>query len=361
MVIPGGALAEVYEGSVLALLPNAIAKTEEAIGYVKVSKATATAAHLEPVAFAGKPALAMAQLSEGRVARMVQQGVQFALNVGVDLTECSKPCVFDAPLDDLRKQADGGVQGAQVQWVSTGEGADLILKAQARRLWLLPASSNQVALPTLPEKHFASLDAAASASAGGIKSEVSRFLQHASKATNLLRIATSVEGNPATAALQIDIRLVTNGVEIPLTDVSVKPGDKVKVTMRNTGRVQLDVTAFYLNSKYGVDVLFPNGDSSNRLESRDTQAFEIVFDDSTLGFERLAIVAVETKPQGERVNLSFLAQDKLESKTVRRGVGGIDSLFSDAGFATHVTRGGTSPPPPSSTGMQVFTFRVQPK
>lgn len=360
MSIPGGALAEVYEGSVLAVLPNAVAKTDEAVGYVRVSRATATAAQLEPVAFGGKPAASESQLSEGRVVRMVQQGVQFALNVGTDLSECAKPCAFEAPLSELRKQPTGGVAGAQVKWQSTGEGADLVLKAQGKRLWLLPASATQVALPKFPEKHFAYLDAASGASATGIKAELSRFLQHASKATNLLRIATSVAGNPATAALQIDIKLISGGAETPLKDATVKPGDKIRVTMRNTGRTQLDVTAFYLSSQFGVDVMYPFGDSSNRLESRDEQSFEISFDDSTLGLERLAIVAVETEKHGERVNLSFLSQDRLEGQTVTRGRG-VGDLFSDAGFATHVTRGAKASAPPSSTGMQVYTFRVQPK
>ena len=363
MTIPGGALAQVYEGSVLALLPNALAKTEEALGYVRVSKATATSAQLEPVAYGGKPEMTAAQLSEGHVARMVQQGVQFTLNVGVDLSECAKPCVFDAPLGDLRKQPDGGVSGARVKWQAAGEGADLVLKAQGRRLWLLPASATQVALPKLPEKHFAFLDAAASASTGGIKAEVSRFLHHASKATNLLRIATSVAGNPASAALQVDISLVSGGRETPLTDANVKPGDKIRVTMRNTGRTQIDVTAFYLSSQYGVDVVYPYGDSSNRLGSRDMDSFEIEFDDSTLGLERLAIVAVETEKLGERVNLSFLSQDRLASGTVTRGsASAVSDLFSDAGFATEATRtrGQKTQAPPSSTGMQVFTFSIQP-
>lgn len=364
MSIPGGALAEVFEGSVLAVLPNALAKNEEAIGYVNVSRATATTAQLEPVAYRGKPAATEAQLAEGRVARMVRQGVQFTLNVGVDLSECAEPCAFEAPLGDLRKQPNGGVAGAQVKWHATGEGADLVLKAQGRRLWLLPASATQVVLPQLPEKHFAFLDAAASASATGIKAEVLRSLQHASKATNLLRIATSVAGNAATAALQIDIKLVSGGVETPLKDATVKPGDKIRVIMRNTGRTQLDVTAFYLDSKYGVDVMFPFGDSSNRLESRDEQTFEVVFNDSTLGLERLAIVAVETEKHGQRVDLSFLSQDQLRGQTVTRSADGtqpVADLFSNAGFATHVTRGAKADPPPSATGMQVSTFRVQPK
>lgn len=362
MAIPVGALAEVYEGSVLAVLPNAVARTGDAIGYVKVSRATATAAYLDAISFDGKPAAGEAQLAEGRVARMVQQGVEFALNVGVDLSECAKPCAFEAPLGEMRKRVDGGVVGAQVKWQSNGDGADLVLKAQGRRLWLLPASATQVALPIRPEKQFVFLDAAASASAAGIKKEVSRVLHSASKATNLLRIATSVAGNPVSGVLQIDIKLMSGASEVPIKDATVRPGDKIRVTMRNTGRSQLDVTAFYLNSQYGVDVMFPLGDSSNRLESRDSLSFEVGFDDSTLGIERLAIVAVETEKHGERVDLSYLAQDRLEGHTVTRGTtSGKEErdLFSDAGYATHVTRGGKAATPPRSTGMQVYTFRVQ--
>lgn len=361
LTIPGGALAEVYEGSILAVLPNALAKTEDAIGYVRVSNTSATAAQVEPVEFAGKPEASEAQLVEGRVARMVRQGANFALNVGVDLSECGKPCAFDAPLGELRKQVDGGVPGAQVKWHMSGEDVDVVLKAKARRLWMLPASAAPVPLPKFPEKHFAHLDVSSGASGSVIQSEVMRYLRHASRATNLLRLAVSVANNPATSALQIDIRLVSGFTETPLKDGTVRPGDKVRVTMRNTGRKALDVTAFYLDSLHGVDVMFPHGDSSNRLESRDAQSFEVEFDDSTLGLERLAVVAVESEKHGERVDLSFLAQGRLENQMKTRSVGnstGVADLFYGASRASDVTRGGRGQAPVSATGVQVYTFRV---
>ncbi|MCW2314354.1 caspase family protein [Rhodoferax antarcticus] len=361
MAIPVGVLAEVYDGSIVAILPSAVAKSEESLGYAKVVRATATAAELEPVAYDGQPAVGLGRLAEGRVARMVQPGVQFALNVGVDLNGCAKPCVFDSPIATLQNGRNGGVDGAQVKWQASGNGADVVLKAQGRRLWLMSAGAAQTALPVSAEKHFAYLDAANSATAAGIQAEVARYLQHASKATNLLRIATSVAGNSATAALQIDLTKVTSAGETRLEGQTIQPGDKIRVTLRNTGRKALDVTAFYLNSKFGVDVMFPNGDESNRLEYGASTSIDIVFDDSTLGLERLAVVAVQAERLSELTRLSFLAQDKLEGSSVTRGAGGLGDLFTDAGFATHVNRGGKVQAPPSSTGMQVFTFSVHAK
>ena len=361
LTVPAGALSEVYEGSVLAVLPDALSKTEQALGYVKVSKATATAAELEPLAFGGKPAMDFARLAEGRMARMVQPGIQFALSVGVDLSACGKPCVFDTPLASLQKATNGGVEGAQVKWQAQGSGADVVLKAEGRRLWLLSSSAAQLALPKEAEKHHAYLDASGTATSAGIQAEISRFLQHTSKSTNLLRIATSVAGNPATSALKVAVTRVTSRGEEPLGNNVIKAGDKVRVSLTNTSRKPLDVTAFYLNSKYGVDVMFPRPGESNRLEFQSTESIDVDFDDSTLGLERLAVVGVEAEKLGALTDLSFLAQDKLAGATVTRGPGSMNDLFSDAGFATHVTRGGKVSPAPSSTGMQVFTFSVQPK
>jgi hypothetical protein len=243
--------------------------------------------------------------------------------------------------------------------LSQGSGADVVLKANGHRLWLLSASAAQGALPLAADKHFAYLDAAASATPAGIQSEISRFLRHTSKSTNLLRIASSVAGNPATAALKIVITRVSRDGEKPLVDNVIKAGDKIRVTLTNTSRKPLDVTAFYLNSKYAVDVMFPRRGEANRLEYQATETVDIDFDDSTLGLERLAVVGVEAEKQGERTDLSFLAQDKLEGVAVTRGRGALTDLFSDAGFADHVTRGATPSPAPSSTGMQVFTFSVR--
>jgi hypothetical protein len=359
LTVPAGSLSEVYEGSVLAVLPDALSKTEQALGYARVSKASATEAEIEPIAYDGKPAVDIARLAGGRMARMVQPGMQFALNVGIDLSACAKPCAFEAPLANLQKAPHGGVAGAQVKWHARGGGADVVLKAEGRRLWLMSAGAEQVALPKAADKRFVYLDAGSNATPSGIQDEIARFLQQVSKSTNLLRIATSVASNPATAALKVSVTRITSEGERPLGDNVLRPGDKIRVTLTNTSRKPMDVTAFYLDSKYGVGVIFPEGGELNRLDFQASTAVDMLIDDKTLGLERLAVIGVEAETLGQRSDLTFLARDKLESTVVTRGRGG--DFFSDAGFATHVTRGGGRIPAPTTTGMQVLTFNVKQK
>lgn len=363
--MPAGELSEIRTGAIVAILPTALSKADEAVGYARVTSATPTSAQLAPEAYQGKPALPVADLRQGKVARLVQPALDFALSVATDLRACAQPCPFTEPLNQMRNgtSANGGVAGAQVKWVKVGESAQLVLKAQGRKLWLIPASLAQTELPKQPEKTLVHLEAASTASANGIQTSLARMLQHASKATNIMRVASMLSGTEAVAALQLQLSHVTakgdktliSGANIP----KIRPGDRVEVTMKNAGRRAMDVTALYLDSKFGVISQFPV-DANPRLETNAQVTFSVAIDDSTLGTERLAFIAVEAEKHADKANYSFLAQDTLSSEMVRRG-GPDYQLFMDAGFAQHVTRGAPSPAaPPAASGMQVFTWQVLP-
>lgn len=376
MGLPVGQLAEVREGSILALLPTAIAKEQDTLGYVRVSRSSPTSSVLTPVAHGAKPVPSTEDLQRARVARLVQPGIDFALRIGVDLIDCAQPCPFKEPIDAMRRGPGSTNPGVELVWTQPGQGTtDLVLTADGKRLWLLSGGIRPRDLSELSDKQFSHIEATSKASSQGLQVALLSQLRHASRAINLMRVSTGVGTHAASSALQVDMQIAKpDGSQTPLQlGRTLVPGDRVLVNVRNTGRVAVDLSAFYLDSKFGIGIMYPHHGASNRLESQASDSFMIDITDTSFGLERLVMVIVQAERHGERVDLSFLAQDQLQDLQVTRGIpaggskdaaalegGSAVELFRDAGFATHVSRGGASRPPPSATGMQTFTFQVQP-
>lgn len=381
--IRAGTLADLHEGAVLAILPAAISRTEEAIGFVQVAKSELTQATLAPVEHGGKPARALADLKAGKVARLVQPALKFELAVGADLAACASPCPFEPAIARL-KSADPKTAQAQVRWVDGDQSAQLKLVADGRRLWLAPPSlsgaqwcktgepkERQECLARM-DKTLVYLEAGPAATPENLAQQLALMLHGASRASNLMRVATSLSSTQAAAQLKLTLQHVpASGPPVainPAQPPKLKPGEKVRVLMENTGRVAMDVTVLYLDSKYGIGVMFPHDGASNRLEAgAKLQMDDLEITDSTFGTERLAVVAAEARSKGERADYSFLAQPTMESVRTRSLTAGMQpkdvtaDVFRDAGFAQHVTRGMPRPAaPPENTGMQVFTWQVIP-
>jgi hypothetical protein len=380
LTIAAGTLADVQEGAVFAILPSALAKIEQAIGYAQVVKSEVISATLAPVAHGQALARSLADLKAGKVARLVQPALRFDFTVGVDLSGCAQPCPFQPAIAKL--QAPGApAAGAQLRWVDGAQSAHLKLVAQGRRLWFAPPSlsgsqactagsaQERQACAAHLEKSLVFLDAGPAATPDGIVAELQPALHAASRASNLMRVASSLAATSAAGQLRLSLQhLPPQGAPAQFTGAGapkLKPGDKVRVVMENTGRMALDVTVLYLDSKYGISVMFPHEvGASNRLEAGSKpEPFEIEITDTTFGTERLAVIAVEARRQGERADYSFLAQPTLRSAVATRGEGdgGAEQLFRDAGFAEFATRGAKAAAPPANTGMQVFSWQVVPQ
>jgi hypothetical protein len=227
------------------------------------------------------------------------------------------------------------------------------------------------------EKSMVYLEAGSGASADGLLAQLRTALHAASRATNLMRVATTLSSTAVAGQLKLTLHHVpASGAESIITGAStprLKPGDRVRITLENNGRTAIDATVLYLDSKYGISVMYPHEPgASNRLEAgAKAQPVEIEITDSTLGTERLAVIAAEARRQGDRADYSFLAQPTLPSEVVTRGMRGpgddppappeANQLFRDAGFAEFTTRGARAAPAPASTGMQVFSWQVVPQ
>ena len=111
------------------------------------------------------------------------------------------------------------------------------------------------------------------------------------------------------------------------------PDDEVHVLAKNNGDGPVDVNVLYVGADWSISHWF-----SGRLQPGDELKkglFKISAD--VLGQERMLVVVTPAKPQSPVEDLSYLAQDALDTT---RAVGGsaFDDALAEAGFG-ETTRG----------------------
>ena len=122
---------------------------------------------------------------------------------------------------------------------------------------------------------------------------------------------------------------------------TLKPGDAIKLAVTNADFDNLDVTALFVDGRFGVVAV-----AAERLH-RSKGPQEIVrgdIDQTSFGLERIVLIMVASDPGAERADFSFLAQPpvRLRGRTTRGGggPGTLETLLRDAGFGrTATTRG----------------------
>lgn len=391
--LQAGLLSDLGVGAKLAILPTAFAKTEEALAYVQIGRMEWSQSELLPVAHAGKPLQSLDEIAKGAVARLVQPVPSIRMTVSTDLKRCADPCPFATLLNELKAQT-GAAQAASFQWVGDGQASELHLLAQGQRLWLLPG-----AMRALPEcqrlsgqtpancesrlaRELPSL-LASQARPDGLQLQLQAALMAASKVHGLLNVVSLAAASEPASALDARVKVIRQGVQRPVAldapsmgcrsstrarlsgSPCLRPSDRVALTLHNKGSKPIETTVLYVDAHFGLQMLFPRQGGGNRLEPGSSlNVDDIEITDSTLGMERLILIAVEASwPQGERLDLSFLEQPSLsQTRSAATPVDQqIDQLFRDAGFADYATRGAKTPTATSSRlGMRLFSWQVQP-
>lgn len=371
IVVLTGALAHLGEGAIVAVMADPLAKSEAAVGYLRLTKVDLASSTAVPVEYNGKPALKPEAVPDRSFARIVQNPPQYTLRVSVDAKECGESCGYKVVVDQLRA-AKTEVAGTVIKWVDAPATGDVMLKLLPDRILLLPpslqgvdcvkSSSTCTQSATLMRENTAGVD-------GGLGYKLSESLHAIARTTNLLRLAANLTDSSSNKSqLEVAIKIVKkDGKEMPLSKERVPTlhtGDRVSVSLLNNGSTSVDVTMLYVDARYGINVLFPNGPgASNRLESKASYNFDVDVTDDTIGLERMLTIAVEAAKTQERADFSFLAQSPLVASRDIGTRGGSDPdviAFMDAGFSAYKTRAmGVAPKAPSSrTSMQVFTFNI---
>jgi hypothetical protein len=376
MSVPVGAVAGVATDAIFAVLPSPVAKDSEVLAYVQAKNVQLGSSDLVPIATAGKPALALEDIKPGWYVRLVSTPERYALRVAVDARDCGAVCVWSPALDRVKAE---GVPGASIEWVTSG--ADITLKLRKDRVQVLAPSEVQSCPPgvskdlcspaslgttllTLKKEGVGEIDLART------KGALSTGLHGMARATNLLRLGARLSAQSQTTGVLVSVARTPKDAKKPqgITAekvVDLHGGDTLAVTLNNKGQIARDVTVLYVDARFGIQVMFPRGGESNRLEANAVQSLDLEIDDSLAGVERLLVISVDAEKFGERADFSFLeqtslAQAEVDKARTRGGEVQDDVLaFMDAGYADYQTRAIKPRVPSTRTGMQVFTFNVK--
>jgi hypothetical protein len=220
----------------------------------------------------------------------------------------------------------------ELRWVDAGEAYDLHLHVADGLLWLLPSSGQWF---TSGVHRTPSIRIAQPA----FDASLADALWRIGRVQNLLRIAGAVQDGPDLRLLQVDATVERGAAASPgldtLAPTRVGGGDLLKLKVRNIARAAVDLTVLYIDAAYGITALYPQPrGASNRIEPGAGETVVARIDTTTTGLERLLLIAVQARAQGESLDFSFLEQARLVRS--RSGAGGneIVRMFEEAGFGS---------------------------
>ena len=359
LTINAGQLHQLGEGSILAVLADATQPDEAALGYVEIIKADVLESRLKPVAFNEKPAT---QPPDHSYIRLIQPQISLALTVArppddprqvylkePDRTFTAREQRLLAAVKSVEQQS-GQTRQVLINWVAPEEAAEVRLLVRDEQLWYLPPSSE------LDPQDQSNRDLTVSGQADDetLIQQIQENLVRSAKASNLIRLV----GLLSKTALQEKL-VITATIErgqsgdIETFELTQRPelhhNDIVRFNVKNTSNQAIDLTALFINSKFGIDAMYPYLPAGET--PRITAGGEIEFglrilthDESTgapdtVGVEHILFIAQAAKPQTPPADFSFLAQNEV---TATRGpVNSLDNLLIDAGFGVPEDEMGT--------------------
>jgi hypothetical protein len=328
LTIPAGSLHGLSEGAVLAVMATAADADDAALGFVELTSVDTFTATGQPVERDGK--VLPPELPKGVTLRKLDEALDFTLSVALPPPGSAPADALLAALDDLTDNA-----GPRLNFVAADQDADL-------RLAVLPDSPRPDAIWVLPStglaEDFGSTPSVSTADKDGatLAATLADTLTTMARAQNLLKLGAAVgAGN-----LDVEVELLTRTPEdrtlkpLPFTPVpTLLPEDEVHVLAKNNTDGPVDVNVLYIGADWSISHWF-----SGRLQAGDELKkglFKI--SDKVLGQERMLVVVTPAKPQSPVEDLSYLAQDALDTT---RGLGGsaFDDALAEAGFG-ETTRG----------------------
>ena len=327
-VIPAGTLHGLSEGTVLAVMGSAAASDGEALGFVELTSVETFFSSARAVEKDGK--VLPAELPKGITLRKLDEALDFTLTVALPRTGSGPADALLSVLAELQAAA-----GARLSFVAADKEADLRLAVlpdspRPDAIWVLPATGLAEDLGTTPSVSTGDKDGA------DLAAVLADTLVTMARAQNLLKLAGAVGASNPDVAVELLTRTPEDRTLRPLPFAPVPtlvPEDEVHVLAKNNGDGPVDVNVLYIGADWSVSHWF-----SGRLQPGDELRkglFKISAD--VLGHERMLVVVTPAKPQSPVEDLSYLAQDALETT---RAVGGtaFGAALAEAGFG-QTTRG----------------------
>jgi hypothetical protein len=352
--IPAGALQDISDGALFAIIADPLQSDAQAIGYleagtVKVFETSLLNTQRRPAGRGGLPALSPDAVPKGSYARLLQTSPNFALAVAMPPLATSEGR-DEARMRKIMQQLQASPPaGLRITWVAPDQPADLRVsfgaigplksKRETGRLWLLPPAGELIA--SGPERSH-SIELALSDA--DLSAKLQDSLRRISRYVNLLRVCAQMPvgaSSVADAQVQATLTRTHSNESVPLPD-GVLPklysDDIVEFKIQNKGPKAADVTLLFLDSQYGITAMYPEAGRLNRIEPGGNDRLKIKIDVDTVGIERMLVISVAAEPNRPNADFSFLQQQTLA--TSRGGSGSpLDALFEEAAFGASSTRG----------------------
>lgn len=373
--IHAGALQDISEGALFAILADPTQADAQAIGYLQAGAVDVFETSLvdtprRPAGKEGMPVLSSDALPKGSYARLLQSMPNFSLTVAmppVASSESRDESRLRKIIQQLRASPPAGLR---VIWVAPELPADLRLSFGALdapkspgpggRLWLLPPTGELIASgPT--RSHSIEL----TQSDADLSAKLADSLRRISRYVNLLRVCAQM---PAVASSVADVQVqalltrVHSTESVPLPDGALPTlysDDIVEFKIRNNGPKAADVNLLFLDSQYGITAMYPQAGRLNRIEPGGNDHLKVQIDADTMGIERMLVISVAAEPNQPNSDFSFLEQQTLP--TARGGPGSpLDALFAEAAFGASTTRGLTRTDDINAARMRLISWQTAP-
>lgn len=345
--IQAGQIHRLSPGAKLAILPLAGSSLEDAVGYVEVTSASNLSSRLRPVAHAGLPALATADIPAGAYARLTELTIGFELvvarpRVGDDgLSEEAK--LLNAALEAI---ASGGVVPVNLRFVDATADADVKIAvmsemdmgimiadqlkgreaekaaaaraslSSASRVWLLPPSAEL----SLDEDRRAPSLPLDGESLEDLTRKLAETLVTIFRATSLARLAAASDFRDDEVKIEFNILSDGTGNTAALAPGAlpiVHPDDQVHIAAQNGSTRPVDINVLYIGSDYSISHMY----AERLVSGAEIDLPLLAFNGDSYGMERMVVVLSEAAPQTPVEDLSFLAQVGVRNQMRAAGVG----------------------------------------
>lgn len=357
MRIPAGSLSRLAEGAIVAILRSPAAADAEAVAYARVVKPQTMDSTLASIAYKGKQPLASGTLPEGAYARLIQYQLDFGLKVARPVPDPEQPAETRERLQRvLGALKPGSDTGLRIQWVKAGEPADIRLahivsvrNADGKRkvldsehLWLLPPTGDVI----LEGGGKTPSIALRGKSDEQLKQALLDNLTRVARVLNLLRVSRGRGAGTTTLQAQLTVKRKAdqNMADVPPETVPrLYAGDEVHLSATNKGKSPVDVNVLFIGSDYSISHWYKGRIHAGGVLKQ--PLFRVSA--SSLGTERVVVIAQPAREQSMVQDFSFLAQSAMP-KTRDVEERGLKSLLREAGFGAETTRG--VEPPGSEAG-----------
>ncbi|MDI3324303.1 caspase family protein [Pontibacterium granulatum] len=334
--IRGGHLAMLSEGAEVALFGDATATEEQRLATLIIDQADAVSSSASAT---GSQSTHWPKTLYARLRKP-------ALKASLKIAPLASRDMDKAAQATLQKQLAAVSQKHGLIELTPPTEADILVSQFAGRFWFLRADQTlpceQQQISPDAEKRCVKdrepqplLQTTVPRAAQDVPSTLGNSLLRIARAEHLLNSTSHLSGTQQHLSINFRVKRLDNVQNLP---VNIRPklqhNDEILLDVKNSGREPQDVSILFIDSQYGITLLYPRKGDANRLQPGDSLSFNWHVNVDTVGIEHLVL---SSQPgTGVSRDLSELEQPPLQA----------------------ATRGAHRSKPPHRGGLEIYSWQV---